>query len=652
MEHSDGKMAFDPNSIMSKIKLKFPDGSEQEFPKGITPVEVAKSISGRLAKEAIVAKVDGRLVDLFTPLEGDTSIELLTVDSKEGLDVFRHSSSHLMACAVHELYPETRFGIGPSIEDGFYYDFDRPDGFSESDLETIEKKMKELAKSKLPFKRDELPREEALRRFGEGGETYKVELIEGIEDDTVSTYELGEFVDLCTGPHVPDSSYIKAFKLTSIAGAYWRGDERNKMLQRIYGTSFRKEKLLKEHLELIEEAKKRDHRRLGVDLDLFSFHEEGPGFAFLHPKGMIIWNALMDFWREEHDKRGYSEVSTPIILRRTLWEQSGHWDNYRENMYFTDIDDREYVIKPMNCPGGLLIYKTRLHSYREFPIKWAEVGLVHRHEKSGVLAGLFRVRQFTQDDAHIFMLPEQIVDEVVKVIEFVDFMYGAFDLEYHIELSTKPEKRIGTEEMWEHATNALADALKETGRDYQINEGDGAFYGPKIDFHIRDCLKRTWQCATIQLDFAMPEKFDLTYVGADNQRHRPVMIHRTIYGAVERFLGILTEHYGGAFPTWLAPVQAVILPVGEAHRAYASELLGRLETAGVRAEVDSRDDKIGFKIREAQLQKIPYMLVVGDREISAGTVSVRHRREGDLGPREFEEFVGKTLLPEIEQRTA
>ncbi len=636
---------------MSKIKIKFPDGSERAYDKGATPAEIAESIGRSLAKDALVAKIDGKLVDLSTSLESDANIELFTIDSEEGLDTFRHSSSHLMACAVQELYPDTKFGIGPAISDGFYYDFDRPDGFTESDLQAIEKKMKELAGQKLPFRRSDIPRGQAIERFRERGEIYKVELIEGLEDDSVSVYELGEFADLCSGPHVPNSSYIKAFKLTSLAGAYWRGDERNKMLQRIYGTSFRKEKDLKEHLELLEEAKKRDHRKLGAELDLFSFHEEGPGFAFFHPKGMIVWNALMDFWREEHEKRGYKEVRTPVILTRALWEQSGHWDHYRENMYFTNIDDRDFAIKPMNCPGGLLIYKTRLHSYREFPLKWAEVGLVHRHEKSGVLAGLFRVRQFTQDDAHIFMLPEQIIDEVVDVIEFVDFMYRAFGFEYMVELSTKPEKHIGTDEMWEHATSSLAAALDRLGKEYRINEGDGAFYGPKIDFHIRDCLKRTWQCATIQLDFAMPEKFDLTYVGADNQRHRPVMIHRTLYGSVERFLGILTEHYGGAFPTWLAPLQTIILPVGEAHRAYAEELLGRLRDIGTRSKIDARDDKIGLKIREAQLQQIPYMLIVGDKEVAAGTVSVRHRRKGDLGPRDFGDFIEKTLRPEIEHRT-
>ena len=636
---------------MSKIRITFPDGSEKDFDTGVTLAEVARSVGSRLAKEALAARIDGRLVDLSQSLENDASVEFLTSDSEEGRDVFRHSSSHLMAYAVQELFPGTKFAIGPAIENGFYYDFDRPESFTEGDLDTIEKKMKELARDSIAFIRREIPREEALNRFRTLGENYKVELIEGIEDDTVSLYELGHFVDLCTGPHVPDSSYIKAFKLTSLAGAYWRGDERNKMLQRIYGTSFRKEKELKEHLRLLEEARKRDHRKLGRELDLYSFHEEGPGFAFFHPKGMIIWNALMDFWREEHWRRGYMEVSTPIILDRALWVQSGHWDNYRENMYFTSIDDRDFAIKPMNCPGGLLIYKTRLHSYREFPLRWAEVGLVHRHEKSGVLQGLFRVRQFTQDDAHIFMLPDQIVDEVVGVIDFVDFMYGTFGLEYMVELSTKPEKRIGTDEMWEDATSALAAALERVGKDYKLNEGDGAFYGPKIDFHIRDCLKRTWQCATIQLDFAMPEKFDLTYVGSDNQRHRPVMIHRTLYGAIERFVGILTEHYGGAFPTWLAPVQVILLPVGEAHRAYAGTLLERLQAAGVRAEVDARDDKIGLKIREAQLQQVPYMLVVGDKEVSSGTVSVRHRRSGDQGPRTFEEFLDNTLLVEIENKT-
>jgi threonyl-tRNA synthetase len=636
---------------MSTIRVTFPDGSEKDFESGVTLAEVARSVGSRLAKEALVARIDGRLVDLSQKLEDDASVEFLTSESEEGRDIFRHSSSHLMAYAVQELFPGTKFGIGPAIEDGFYYDFDKPESFTEGDLGIIEKKMKDLARKGIPFKRREVPREEALDRFRTRGETYKVELIEGIEDDTVSLYELGDFVDLCTGPHVPDSSYIKVFKLTSLAGAYWRGNECNKMLQRIYGTSFRKEKELKEHLQLLEEAKKRDHRKLGRQLDLFSFHEEGPGFAFFHPKGMIIWNVLMDFWRQEHRKRGYMEVSTPIILDRALWVQSGHWDNYRENMYFTNIDDRDFAIKPMNCPGGLLIYKTRLHSYREFPLRWAEVGLVHRHEKSGVLQGLFRVRQFTQDDAHIFLLPDQIVDEVIGLIDFVDFMYRTFGLEYMVELSTKPEKHIGTDEMWEHATTALATALERVGKDYKLNEGEGAFYGPKIDFHIRDCLKRTWQCATIQLDFAMPENFDLTYVGSDNQRHRPVMIHRTLYGAIERFLGVLTEHFGGAFPTWLAPVQVILLPVGEAHRAYAAGLLQRLRDAGVRAEADMRDDKIGLKIREAQLQQIPYMLVVGEKEVSSGTVSVRHRRSGDQGPRRFEEFLEQTLLVEIENKT-
>ncbi|MBI4831490.1 MAG: threonine--tRNA ligase [Candidatus Lindowbacteria bacterium] len=636
---------------MSEIKVKLPDGSEKLFKSGVTLAEVANLLSNQLAKEALAAQINGRVLDLSAQLQADVSVEFLTFDSEKGRDVFRHSSSHLMAYAVQELFPDTKFAIGPSIENGFYYDFDKPGGFTEDDLAAIEKKMKELAAKAISFKRREIPRQEALERFRSRGEIYKVELIEGIPDEQVSVYELGDFVDLCTGPHVPDSSYIKAFKLTSLAGAYWRGDERNKMLQRIYGTSFWKEEDLKEHLTLLEEAKKRDHRKIGRDLDLFSFHEEGPGFAFFHPKGVVLWNTLLDFWRKEHTKRGYVEVRTPIILRRTLWEQSGHWDHYRENMYFTTIDEQDFAIKPMNCPGGLLIYKTRLHSYREFPIRCAEVGLVHRHEKSGVLMGLFRVRQFTQDDAHIFLLPEQIVDEVVGVIDFVDYMYRVFGLEYLVELSTKPEKHIGTDEMWEHATDGLRAALEKVGLKYKVNEGDGAFYGPKIDFHVRDCLKRTWQCATIQLDFAMPEKFDLTYVGADNQRHRPVMIHRTLYGAIERFLGVLTEHYGGAFPLWLAPVQVILLPVGESHRPYCAGLLDRLRVAEVRAEADMRDDKIGFKIREAQLQKIPYMLIVGDKEVALGTVSVRHRRQGDLGPRKFEDFLEQALLPEIENKT-
>jgi len=636
---------------MTELKVKLPDNSEKKFESGVSLREIAKSLGSRLAKAALGVRLNGRKVDLTATLETDASVEFLTFDSKEGRDIFRHSSSHLMACAVQELFPDTKFGIGPSIENGFYYDFDRPDGFTEEDLQAIEKKMKELASEKIPFKRSEIPREEALERFRARGEIYKVELIEDIEDDTVSLYELGDFVDLCTGPHVPDSSYIKSFKLTSLAGAYWRGDERNKMLQRIYGTSFRKEKDLKEHLHLLEEAKKRDHRKLGRELDLFSFHEEGPGFAFFHPKGTVLWNTLMDFWREEHTKRGYTEIRTPIILTRALWEQSGHWENYRENMYFTTIDERDFAIKPMNCPGGLLVYKTHLHSYREFPLRCGEVGLVHRHEKSGVLHGLFRVRQFTQDDAHIYLLPEQVVDEVIGVIEFVDYMYKAFGFEYMVELSTKPKKHIGTDEMWEHATTSLATALERLGIDHAVNKGEGAFYGPKIDFHIQDCLQRTWQCATIQLDFAMPERFDLTYVGPDNQRHRPVMIHRTIFGSIERFLGILTEHFGGAFPTWLAPVQVILIPVGEAHRSHTATLLEQLRRAGIRTEADMRDDKIGLKIREAQLQKIPYMLVVGDREVSSGTVAVRHRRRGDLGPQKFEEFLEKTLRPEIESKS-
>ncbi|UCD59110.1 MAG: threonine--tRNA ligase, partial [Candidatus Hydrogenedentota bacterium] len=476
---------------MTNIKVKLHDGSEKAFKNGVTLKEVAKSLGNRLAKEALLARINGRLVDLSAKLETDVSVEFLAFDSEEGRDVFRHSSSHLMAYAVQELFPGTKFGIGPAIEGGFYYDFDRPDGFTEEDLRAIEEKMKELAGKGIPFKRLEVPRREALERFRALGETYKVELIEGIADDTVSLYELGDFVDLCAGPHLPDSSYLKAFKLTGLAGAYWRGDERNKMLQRIYGTSFIKEKDLEEHLQLLEEAKKRDHRKLGRELDLFSFHEEGPGFAFFHPKGVVVWDALMDFWREEHRRRGYVEVRTPVILTRTLWEQSGHWENYRENMYFLTIDDRDFAIKPMNCPGGLLIYQTRLHSYREFPIRCAEVGLVHRHEKSGVLLGLFRVRQFTQDDAHIFLLPDQIVDEVVGVIDFVDYMYRKFGFEYFVELSTKPEKRIGTDDMWQHATDGLAAALERVGLNYKLNEGEGAFYGPKIDFHIRDCLGRT-----------------------------------------------------------------------------------------------------------------------------------------------------------------
>ncbi len=632
------------------IKVSLKDGSTREYPKGITLAQIAKDISGRLGKEALVASVDGKLVDLSTPLEKDANIAFYTFDDEEGKQVFWHSSSHVMAQAVQNLFPGTKLAIGPAIADGFYYDFDSPVKFTPEMLDEIQKEIDAIVKQDLPFKREEVSREQALDFFKKSGENYKVELINDLPDDSlISFYTQGSFTDLCAGPHVPSTGYLKAFKLTNLAGAYWRGDENNKMLQRIYGTAFPKKSLLEEHLFRIEEAKKRDHRRLGMELGLFSLFEEGPGFPFFHPQGLVVRNELEDFWRKEHAKRGYQEIRTPIILNRGLWERSGHWDHYRDNMYFTKIDDMDYAIKPMNCPGSILIYNSKLHSYRDLPVRMGELGLVHRHEKSGVLHGLMRVRCFTQDDAHIFMLPEQIKDEITGVIDLVDYFYSIFGFKYRVELSTKPEKAIGSDEIWESATATLEDALKSKGMEYKINEGDGAFYGPKIDFHLEDCLGRTWQCGTIQLDFQMPELFDLSYIGEDGQKHRPVMIHRVVFGSIERFIGILVEHFGGAFPAWLAPVQVKVLPIADRHFDYASQVAGKMKGKDIRVEIDSRNEKINYKIREAQGQKIPYMLVVGDREAENGTVSVRHRSEGDLGSMKIDEFVSR-IVEEIETK--
>jgi threonyl-tRNA synthetase len=627
---------------MVKVTLK--DGSVREYEPGTPLVRIAQDISPRLGREALVAAVDGRLVDLSYPLHRDAAVEFYTFEDEPGRDAFRHSAAHVMAQAVKRLFPEVKLAIGPAIAGGFYYDFDAEKPFTPADLEKIEREMQAIVKEDLPFKRVEVSREEALERFSAAGEKYKVELINELpEDAVISYYQQGEFVDLCAGPHIPSTGRLKAFKLTSVAGAYWRGDERNKMLQRIYGTAFPKKSQLEEYLFRIEEAKRRDHRKLGAELDLFSIQEEGPGFPFFHPRGMVLRNQLEQFWREEHYKRGYQEIRTPIILNRFLWERSGHWEHYRENMYFTRIDDVEYAIKPMNCPGGILVYKSRLHSYRELPIRLAELGLVHRHELSGVLHGLMRVRCFTQDDAHIFMLPSQIREEIIGVIDLVDYFYGIFGFNYKVELSTRPEKSMGSDEIWEMATTALEEALKARGMKYKVNEGDGAFYGPKIDFHLEDCLGRTWQCGTIQLDFLMPEKFDLTYVGEDGQKHRPVMIHRVVFGSIERFIGILTEHFAGAFPTWLAPVQVRVLPIADRHADYARQVVERLEKENVRVELDARNEKVNYKIREAQAQKIPYMLVVGDREAREGTVAVRHRTRGDEGTQPLEEFVARIL---------
>jgi threonyl-tRNA synthetase len=636
--------------MMSDITVQLKNGDEKSFPAGLTLQEIAKAIHPKLGKEALVAKWNGNLTDLNYKPETDGKLEFITFEDPEGQEVYRHSSAHIMAQAVQKLFPGTVLAIGPAIDNGFYYDFDCEKTFTPEDLEAIEQEIKRIIKEDHPFERSELSREEALDFFRKIGEHYKVELIENLpEDAVISMYQQGDFVDLCAGPHVPSTGKIKAVKLMSLAGAYWRGDEKNKMLQRIYGTSFPKQKELEEYLFKLEEAKKRDHRKIGTQLNLYSIEEEGPGFPFFHPKGMILRNELEAYWREEHRRAGYLEIKTPIILNRSLWERSGHWDHYHENMYFTTIDDQEFAIKPMNCPGAMLVYKSQQHSYRDFPLRLAEMGLVHRHEKSGVLHGLMRVRAFTQDDAHLFMLPEQITAEIKNVINLVDRCYRLFGFQYHVELSTKPEKAMGSDEIWEQATDALAQAMKELGMEYRINEGDGAFYGPKLDFHLEDSLGRTWQCGTIQLDFQMPEKFDLTYIGEDGQRHRPVMIHRVVFGSIERFIGILTEHFAGAFPTWLAPVQVRLLPIADRHVEYCDSLKEKWEQEGIRVEVDDRNEKIGYKIRQGQLEKIPYLLVVGDKEVENKSVSVRKRQEGDIGTMEASAFA-EEIKSEISSR--
>ncbi|KUK10692.1 MAG: Threonine--tRNA ligase [Clostridia bacterium 41_269] len=627
---------------MDKVKVFLKNGEVKEYDYGVLIKDILPEINKRYIKEALAAKFNGELVDLSKKITEDGSLEIITFNDEEGKKVYLHSAAHVMAQAVKRLFPGVKLGIGPAIENGFYYDFDFPVDFSSDDLAAVEDEMAKIIKEDYPFIRRELSRQEALKLFSDLGEKYKVELIEDLpEDAVISVYEQGEFIDLCAGPHVPSTGRIKAFKLLSVAGAYWRGSENNPMLKRIYGTAFPKKSMLEEYLQKLEEAKKRDHRKLGVQLGLFSLHEEGPGFPFFHSKGMVIINELENFWRKEHKIRGYQEIKTPIILNRSLWEQSGHWDHYKENMYFTEIDNSTYALKPMNCPGAILIYKTEQRSYRDLPIRFAELGLVHRHERSGVLHGLMRVRAFTQDDAHIFMLPSQIKDEIIGVMDLVDYFYNIFGFEYMVELSTKPPKAMGSDEIWEQATNALKEAMEGKNMDYVINEGEGAFYGPKIDFHLKDCLGRTWQCGTIQLDFMLPEKFDINYIGPDGEKHRPVMLHRVIFGSIERFVGILIEHYGGAFPLWLAPVQIVILPIADRHLDYALDIKKMLEREDFRVEVDARNEKIGYKIREAEIQKIPYMLIVGDAEKEKEIVSVRKRREGDLGLVSLTEFIEK-----------
>ena len=633
------------------VKISLQDGSVREYPAGTTLLQVAENISPKLAKNAVAALFNGEVTDLSCPIDRDGSLELLEFDDPRGASVYRHSSAHVMAQAVKRLWPDTKLAIGPAIDKGFYYDFDGEHTFTPDDFAAIEAEMNKIVKEDLPIIRRELPRDEAIKFFEEQGEDYKVELIRDLpEDAVISIYQQGEFADLCAGPHLPSTGRIKAFKLMSLAGAYWRGDERNRMLQRVYATSFPKKAQLDDYVNKLEEAKKRDHRRLGKELGLFALVEEGPGFPIFMPKGMILRNELENFWREEHRKAGYHEIKTPIILNRELWERSGHWDHYQENMYFTKIDEEDYAVKPMNCPGGLLAYKQSLHSYKELPLRYGELGLVHRHEMSGVLHGLMRVRAFTQDDAHIFMLPEQIIDEIKGVIDLVDRFYSLFGFPYHVELSTKPEKAMGSDEIWEMATNALIQALQEKGMEYKVNEGDGAFYGPKIDFHLQDSLDRTWQCGTIQLDFQMPEKLDITYIGEDGEKHRPVMIHRVIYGSIERFIGILTEHFAGAFPVWLAPVQARVLPISERQHEYAQQVTDTLLEAGIRAEIDSRSEKVGYKIREGQLQKIPYLLIVGDKEVEQEAVAVRHRKQGDQGAVPLADFITR-ITEEIKEKT-
>ena len=632
------------------MKITLKDGSVMELANGMAVIDIAKEISEGLARVATSAKVNGELVDLRTVVDSDAELEILTFDSEDGKGAFNHTASHIMAQAVKRLYPDTKLAIGPSIANGFYYDLDRETPFVAEDLEKIEAEMKKIVKEGLALERSTKSREDAIAYFKEKDEPYKVELVEDLpEGEEISFYSQGEFTDLCAGPHLMSTKAVKAFKLTSLAGAYWRGDEKNKMLTRIYGVAYPKKAQLEEYLHMMEEAKKRDHRKLGKELGLFMMAEEGPGFPFFLPKGMVLKNTLLDYWRELHKKNGYVEISTPIILSRHLWENSGHWDHYKDNMYATVIDGEDYAVKPMNCPGGMLVYKAEPHSYKDLPLRAAEIGLVHRHEKSGQLHGLMRVRCFNQDDAHIFMTPEQIRDEIKGVAKLIDEVYSLFGFKYHVELSTRPEDSMGSDEDWELATEGLRGALDDLGLDYIVNEGDGAFYGPKIDFHLEDSIGRTWQCGTIQLDMQMPQRFELEYVGADGEKHRPIMIHRVAFGSIERFIGILIEHFAGAFPTWLAPVQVKVLPISDKYMEYGKKVLEELNEVGIRAEIDQRAEKIGYKIREAQMQKIPYMLVVGAKEEESGVVSVRSRFAGDEGQKSLADFIAE-VKEEIEKK--
>ena len=635
---------------MADVKIILPDGSAKEYAAGTTLGEAVKQLSNSLAKKVLAANVNGELTDLRKELVDGSEVAFLTFEDEGGKHTLRHTASHILAQAVKRLWPEAKLAIGPAIDKGFYYDIDMEHTLTPEDLGKIEKEMSRIVKENLPITKSVMPRQEAIEFFKAKNEDYKVELIQDLpEDAVISCYSQGDFIDLCAGPHVASTGKVKAFKLQSIAGAYWRGDEKNKMLQRIYGTAFEKKEELDAYLHLLEEAAKRDHRKLGKELGLFVIKEEGPGFPFFLPKGMALRNELENFWREVHHEFEYEEIRTPIILNKQLWETSGHWFHYRENMYTTIIDEEEYAIKPMNCPGGILVYQNEMHSYRDFPLRYAELGLVHRHELSGALHGLFRVRAFTQDDAHVFMLPSQMQSELMKVIELFDRIYSQFGLKYHVELSTKPDNAMGDDAIWEAATEALRNAIEAKGIPYVINPGDGAFYGPKLDYHIEDSLGRTWQCGTIQLDMNLPERFQIEYVGEDGQKHRPIMIHRACFGSMERFIGILTEHYAGAFPTWMAPVQVKILPISEKHVEYAKELAKQMHRDYVRVEVDDRSEKIGYKIRQAQMAKVPYMLVVGDKEVEEGTVNVRKHGGDELGSVPFEEFFN-SIKTEIKER--
>ena len=632
------------------MEIILKNGDKLSLEENATCMQAAQAISEGLARNAVCAKVNGELKDLSAALKNGDTLEIVTLKDKDGLHVYRHTCAHVLAQALKTIYPTCKLSIGPVIDNGFYYDVDFTTPITMNDFAQIEVEMQRIIKSNFPIERFTLPREEAIKYMQGFGENYKVELIEDLpEGEEISFYKQGNFVDLCKGPHLPSTGKIKAFKLVSIAGAYWRGDEHNKMLTRIYGTAFAKKDEMEAYFNMLEEAKKRDHRKLGKELDLFMFAEEGPGFPFFLPKGMVLKNTLMQYWREIHEREGYVEISTPIMLNRQLWETSGHWDHYKENMYTTVIDEEDFAIKPMNCPGGLLVYKSKPHSYRELPLRIAEVGLVHRHEKSGALHGLMRVRCFNQDDAHLFMTPEQIRDEIKGVVRLIDEVYQLFGFKYFIELSTRPENSMGSDEDWEMATEGLRNALEDMKLDYIINEGDGAFYGPKIDFHLVDAIGRTWQCGTIQLDFQLPQRFETEYIGADGEMHRPIMIHRVCFGSIERFIGILVEHFAGKFPTWLAPVQVKILPISDKYTEYGMKIMARLKASGIRCELDERPEKIGYKIREARNERVPYMLVVGQKEEENGLVSVRSRFEGDEGQKDLDTFIAE-ISREIETR--